>query len=119
MSALSLILLLLAAALVWGWIADRHAAERATDVARRTCQQAGVVWLDQNAQLVRRRLGRTDQGRLTWERTFEFEYASTLDERQRGRVVLRDNRVVQLLGPQPPATVYTGQFGSAPDRPAT
>lgn len=114
MSLLGLSLILLSAALVWGWVSDRQAAEHATAVAMRACKQAGVVWLDQNVQLAKRRLARTDEGRLTWERTFEFEYTAVLDERSLGRITLRGGRVVSLLGPNPPATVYTGQFGPPP-----
>lgn len=119
MSLLSLALLIAAAGLAWGWVADRQAAERATEVARRACLQSGVVWLDQHARLSKRRLARTDEGRLTWERTFEFDYASSLDERRLGWLTLRDNRVVAMLGPQPPATVYTGQFGGSDQPPPT
>lgn len=105
----SFALLALAAAFALDWWADRKAADRATVVARRACEQAGVVWLDQNVQRVRKRLARNDEGRLSWRRDFDFEFTATGDERQLGRVSLLGEQVVGLVGPNPAPTVYVGR----------
>ena len=65
MDLLSFAFLLTAVALAWNWWADRRAADAATRVAQRACQQAGVIWLDQNVQRVRKRLARNDEGRTS------------------------------------------------------
>jgi hypothetical protein len=109
MDLLSLTLFLAAGALLWNWWADRQAADRATLIARRACEQAGVVWLDQNAQRVGKRLARGEDGRLVWRRDFDFEFTSTGEERQLGRVSLLGHRVVALVGPAPAPTVYVGR----------
>ncbi len=69
---LPLLIAAAAAALVWNFVADRQAAERATLLARRACEQAGVLWLDQTAQPVRKRLTRNAEGTLSWHRDFDF-----------------------------------------------
>jgi len=96
-----------AAGLVWNFIADRRAAEQATALARRACEEAGVLWLDQNVQVVRKRLARDSRGTLSWRRDFDFEFSSTGDERQLGRVSLIGLEPVGLVGPPPrPPTVF-------------
>jgi len=104
---LPLALLTAAAGLVWNFIADRRAAERATLLARRACEEAGVLWLDQNVQVVRKRLARDRNGILSWRRDFDFEFSSTGDERQLGRISLVGLEPVALIGPVPrPPTLF-------------
>lgn len=102
-------LLLAAAAFAWHWWADRLAADRATLAARRACEQAGVVWLDQNVQRVRKRLARNAEGRLSWRRDYDFEFSTSGEERQLGRVSLLGSDVVGLVGPTPAPTVWVGR----------
>lgn len=109
MDALSLAILLAAAALAWNWWADRQAAAHATVAARRACEQAGVVWLDQNVQRIRKRLARTAEGRLSWRREYDFEFTTSGEERQLGRVTLVGSQVVGLVGPAPAPTVWVGR----------
>lgn len=112
MDLLSFAFLLTVAALAWNWWADRRAADAATRVAQRACEQAGVIWLDQNVQRVRKRLARNDEGRLGWRRDFDFEFSASGQERQLGRVSLLGERVVGLVGPErPPPLVYVGSGG--------
>ncbi len=110
MDVLTLAVLLVTALLAWNWWADRQAADRATQVARRACEQAGVVWLDQNAQRVRKRLARSPDGRLSWRRDYDFEFTNSGDDRQLGRVSLIGAKVVGLVGPAVAPTVYTGAW---------
>lgn len=102
-----------AAALVWNFVADRQAAERATALARRACEEAGVLWLDQTAQRVRKRLTRNAEGTLSWHRDFDFEFTTTGDERQLGRVSLVGRDLVGLVGPPPRVPTVFGFPGSA------
>lgn len=108
MDTLSLLALLAAAAFAWNWWADRRAADLATHVARRACEQAGVLWLDQNVQRVRKRLTRHENGRLGWQRDFDFEFSTSGEERQFGRVSLLGARVVGLVGPDRSPLVWVG-----------
>lgn len=113
MDLLSFAFLLTVVALAWNWWADRRAADAATRVAQRACEQAGVIWLDQNVQRVRKRLARNDEGRLGWQRDFDFEFSASGQERQLGRVSLLGERVVGLVGPdRPPPLVYVRPGGA-------
>lgn len=107
----TLIILILAAVGLAFWSAGRAAAETAVVHGRRACEAAGVQWLDQSVHLRAMRLRRGGDGRLGWERVFQFEYSSGGDDRQAGRLTLFGTRLVALVGPMPAApTVYTGQF---------
>lgn len=109
MDLMTLSLLLAAGAFGWNWWADRRAADHATGVARRACEQAGVVWLDQNVQRIRKTLARNEDGRLSWRRDYDFEFTSSGEDRQLGRVSLLGGRVVALVGPAPTPTVWVGR----------
>jgi len=107
-----LALLTAAVGVVWNFLADRRAAERATGLARRACEEAGVLWLDQNVQVVRKRLARDSRGMLSWRRDFDFEFSSTGDERQLGRVSLVGQEPVALIGPPPRVPTVFGFPGN-------
>ena len=109
MDVLTLGILLAVAAFAWNWWADRKAADRATVAARRACEQAGVVWLDQNVQRIRKRLARNTEGRLSWRREYDFEFTTSGEERQLGRVTLVGSQVIGLVGPAPAPTVWVGR----------
>lgn len=109
MDALPLLMLAAVAALGLDWWNDRRAADRATLLARQACEQAGVVWLDQNAQRVRKRLARDADGRLAWRRDFDFEFTATGEERQVGRISLVGLRLVGLVGPASTPLVFVGR----------
>lgn len=110
MDLISLTLLLAAAAIAWNWWADRQATDRATAAARRACEQAGVLWLDQNVQRIRKRLARNAEGLLSWHRDYDFEFTTSGEDRQLGRVSLLGTKVVGVIGPAPAPTVYTGAW---------
>lgn len=84
------------------WSAGRAAAETAAIHGRRACEAAGVQWLDQSVHLLSMRLRRDSNGRLGWERQFQFEYSAGGDDRQAGRLTLLGTRLVSLVGPMPP-----------------
>lgn len=68
-----------------------------------------MLWLDQNVQRVRKRIARNAEGRLSWRRDFDFEFSTTGEERQLGRVSLLGAKVVGLIGPAPAPTVWVGR----------
>lgn len=81
------------------WAAGRSAAEAAIEYGRRACAQAGVQWLDQSAHQVRLRLRRDRNGRLRWERQFQFEYSSLGEDRHAGLITLLGDELQALVGP--------------------
>jgi len=61
--------------------------------ARRACEQAEVQFLDDTVAQSSLRFARNDEGRLILERHFRFEFSTTGDDRQQGRVRLLGGRV--------------------------
>lgn len=102
----SLILLMIAGAAAFAyWNAARAAAERAGALGRKSCADAGVIWLDQTVHAAGLRLRRNEDGRLGFERTFRFEYSYDGIDRHVGRLILRGDTLVSFVGPVRPDVV--------------
>ena len=86
-------------AVVWFWRSERAAAEAASALGLQACQHAQVQWLDQNVQLLKRRIKRHPNGQLGWERRYSFEFSIDGLNRQSGLIVLHGLRLHSLLGP--------------------
>jgi hypothetical protein len=87
-----------AAAFAW-WNAARAAAEVAKQLGRGACSAALVMTLDESVHAAGLRLRRNQDGRLGFERSFRFEYSHDGVDRQVGRMILRDGRLVAFTGP--------------------
>jgi hypothetical protein len=98
----TLILMLLAIAVLAFWFAGRAAAETATHYGRQACSRAGVVWLDHSVHLLSMRPRRGGDGWIGMERQYGFEYSINGDDRHAGRIVLHGRRLRSLVGPMPP-----------------
>ncbi|GAA4862066.1 DUF3301 domain-containing protein [Luteimonas vadosa] len=98
MPSLILLMIVGAAAFAW-WSAARAAAERAVEVGRDACRDAGVQLLDQTVHATGLRLRRRHDGRLGVERSFRFEYSDDGMQRYIGRLVLRGDELVAFTGP--------------------
>jgi hypothetical protein len=98
MPELILIMIACAAAYAW-WNASRAASERATQVGRNACRNAGVILLDESVHANGLRLRRNEDGRLGVERSFRFDYSYDGVERHTGRMVLRGEALVSFIGP--------------------
>ena len=81
------------------WLDSARAREIATRIAREYCRRRGMQLLDGSAALARIRLQRRD-GRLRWQRTFQFDYVEESTVRRRGVLVLngRDLQDFMLEG---------------------
>lgn len=106
LSTLTVLMIVGAAAYAW-WNAARAAAERAVELGRNACRNAGVIWLDQSVHASGLRLRRHDSGWLGLERSFRFEYSEDGIERHVGRMVLFDGRLVSFSGPVRATTAAT------------
>jgi len=74
----------------WKTLEIKHIAYRITE---KRCQDEDVQLLDQGVALKKIRLRRNGSGRLTLELTFQFEFATTGDERYFGSVVMFGKRL--------------------------
>lgn len=89
-NGLSILLLL---GLAWLWWDNRGVAERATQAAGRSCEQAGVTFLNDTVGWKKMRLKRNHQGRMQIQRTYFFEFASDMAQRYRGEVIMMGRQI--------------------------
>ena len=78
------------------WWQAHTVRELALTATRAHCQRFDVQLLDETVALRRVRLRRDSGGQLRFERTYQFEFASTGDERYRGWAVMLGRRVISV-----------------------
>lgn len=98
MSNLILVMIVGAAAVAF-WSASRAAAERAAELGRRACRDAGVQLIDHSVHADRLRLRRRQDGRLGLEFGFRFYYSDDGIQRHVGRMVLLGGKLMSFSGP--------------------
>ena len=96
MATSGLLLLIVLALIVWFWQNTLRARELALHVARDTCQNQQLQLLDGTVTLQRMALRRSQRGRLTLQRTFQFTYSAAGDDRQTGFIIILGNLVEQV-----------------------
>jgi Protein of unknown function (DUF3301) len=91
----------------WFWLDSLRARDFALDGARRACQAEGVQLLDWTVAMKRIRLGRDDEGRRGFQRTYEFEFSDTGDNRIEGSITVIGRQLLALNLPviAPPSNV--------------
>lgn len=93
----STFLLLLLTAIAWIWWDSRATAELALEAVRRRCDWAGVVLLNDTVAWKQMRLRRNRNGRITFERTYRFEFSADLQVRHQGEVVMLGRQMQSIL----------------------
>jgi hypothetical protein len=93
MDFISLLFLLLLAALVWYWFDSLRALEQAREVGRRASSDADVQFLDDTVARIELKLVRDETGRRVLRRTYRFEFSETGNSRIEGRVILLGHRL--------------------------
>jgi hypothetical protein len=78
----------------WLWMDSLKAREVAVRAAREACAQDGLLFLDQTVSITTVKLARDDNGRVQLQRSYEFEYSDTGDNRRKGSVVLLGRTVI-------------------------
>jgi hypothetical protein len=96
MPSLELILVVVLVALSWLWLDSLKVREAAVKAARAACESEGLMLLDDTVAIASVKLGRDGDGHLKLQRTYDFEYSDTGDNRRSGSVVLLGRRVVLL-----------------------
>lgn len=89
-------MLLILAAAGWLWWDSRGVAERATVSARAYCGNAGVSFLNDTVAWQKIRLKRNRGGRVQLQRTYFFEFASDMQQRYRGEIVMLGKKVESI-----------------------
>jgi hypothetical protein len=108
MSIPEILFLLVALALGWLWLDSLRAREIAVRAARDACTADGLLLLDDTVAIAALRTARTAAGHITLERSYDFEYSDTGNNRLKGGITLRGHRVTMLnVGAGDGSNVYT------------
>ena len=88
--------IILLGGLAWLWYDSLKAREAAVRAARAACVAEGLMLLDDTVAISNLKPVRDDDGRLTLQRAYDFEFSDTGNNRLQGSVVLRGHRVILL-----------------------
>jgi len=88
--------ILLLCSLLWFWWNSRGAAESAIKAAILTCDRAGVIFLNDTVAWKKLRLKRNKRGRVQFQRTYFFEFATDMQQRYKGEVTLLGQHVTHI-----------------------
>ena len=97
MIELTILLVVLAGA--WFWLDSLRARDVALDGARRACEAEGVQLLDWTVAMKKIRLGRDDEGQRGLQRTYEFEFSDTGNNRVGGSITVIGRQMLALSLP--------------------
>lgn len=88
--------ILLLIAIAWFWWDSRGVAERAINAARMRCDRVGVSFLNDTVGWKKLRLKRNKLGRMKFQRTYFFEFASDMAQRYQGEIVMLGTHVSKI-----------------------
>jgi len=88
--------ILMLGGLAWLWFDRLKAREAAIRAAREVCASEGLMLLDYTVAISGLKPARDEDGRLTLQRAYDFEYSDNGDNRLKGSVVMQGHRVVIL-----------------------
>ena len=98
----------LLAAIAWLWFDSLNAREAAVRAAREICAAEGLMLLDDTVSISGLKPVRREDGRLTLQRAYDFEFSDTGNNRLKGNMVLRGHQLVLLnVGQLVPPSVRT------------
>ena len=108
MPVLEVLSILALAAIAWFWLDSLKAREAAVRAAREVCAAEGVQFLDDTVAIASLKPMRDDDGQLTLQRAYNFEYSDTGNNRLKGSIVPLGHRVIVLnVGMRPAPEVRT------------
>jgi hypothetical protein len=86
--------ILVVGGLAWLWYDSLKAREAAVRAAREVCAAEALMLLDDTVAIASLKPARDENGRLTLQRAYDFEYSDTGNNRLKGSVVMQGHRVV-------------------------
>ena len=84
------------AAIAWLWLDSLKVREAAVRAAREVCASEGLLLLDDTVAISGLKPARADDGRMRMQRSYDFEYSDTGNNRLRGSVVMLGHQLVLL-----------------------
>src|SRR5690348_12108459 len=76
------------------WLTSLKVREAAVRAARVACDSEGLMLLDDTVATRAMKLARDEEGHVRIQRTYDFEYSDTGDNRRQGSVVMLGKDVV-------------------------
>ncbi len=83
----SIIFLIILGSCLWFWFDTLRCREATKVVAQRICKQLQLQLLDDTITIIKLRVKRNENGRLSWQRTYQFEFSDGGNNRQKGTIV--------------------------------
>ena len=100
------IVVFLLVALGWFWLSSLKVRDAAMKAAHVACESDGLMLLDDTVAIRAVKLARDADGHARLQRTYEFEYSDTGDNRRKGSVVMLGTQVVVFnVGTREPGIV--------------
>ena len=96
MPSIEIVVVVLLVGLGWFWLASLRVREAAVQAARVACESENLLLLDDTVAIRAIKAARNAEGHVRLQRTYEFEYSDTGDNRRKGSVVLLGTRVLVL-----------------------
>jgi hypothetical protein len=97
MDVISLLFLLMLAALGWFWLDSIRTLEIARIAGKRACADANVQFLDDTVAGIALALVRDQSGRRVLRRTYRFEFSETGDNRLEGQLIVLGGKVESVI----------------------
>lgn len=92
----SILVLLFLAFITWFWIDSIRAKEKAMIASAHACQQIQAQLLDHTASLKSIKLSRNKQGRMVFERIYNFDFSHDREQRHQGRVIIKGLQIENI-----------------------
>jgi hypothetical protein len=86
--------ILFLAAVAWLWLDSLKVREAAVRAAKEICASEGLLFLDDTVAIAGIRLARGEDGRVRLQRTYDFEFSDTGNNRLKGSVVMLGHQLV-------------------------
>lgn len=89
-------LLLLVVGAGWFWYDGMRARELAHTLGKRACTEQGLQFLDDTVAMSSIKVKRDEDGQLTLQRVYRFEFSDTGDNRRGGSIAISGQRITAL-----------------------
>ena len=86
--------ILFLAAIAWLWLDSLKVREAAVRAAKDVCAAEGLQFLDDTVAISGLRLARDGDGQVRIQRSYDFEYSDTGDNRRKGSLVMLGHQLV-------------------------
>ena len=94
---ISILIILFLIVLAWFWLNSIRAKEIAMQASADACKDIQAQFLDQTASLIKIKLSRSRNGRMSFERLYNFDFSRDRQTRKKGFVTIKGYQVIQVI----------------------